>query len=181
MRVLVTGCNGYIGSHVVQALKKRGHSITGWDTNIWIEYNDVRQYLDRFKPIDVTGEHVRGEYDAVVHLAGLSVVPLSNEHPSAYYHVNIGGTNNMLDSVRTDHFLFASTSSAWEMASPYARSKVCAEDVIREKTKDYTIFRFFNTYGINQSEDFVMSKFINAALENEDITIYKQQMIKIFP
>ena len=149
VRVLVTGCNGYIGAHVTQALKERGHNVTGWDTNIWIEYNDVSRYLDRFKPIDVTGEHVKGEYDAVVHLAGLSVVPLSIEHPSAYYHVNIGGTANVLDSVRTDHFLFASTSSAWEMASPYARSKVGAEDVIREKTPDHTIFRFFNVSGTN--------------------------------
>jgi UDP-glucose 4-epimerase len=134
---------------VVQALKERGHHVTGWDINVWQDHNDVSAYLDRFKPIDVTREHARGEFDAVVHLAGLSVVPLSNEHPSAYYHVNIWGTNNMLDSVRTDHFLFASTSSAWEMASPYARSKVGAEDVIREKTKDYTIFRFFNVSGTN--------------------------------
>ena len=37
---------------------------------------------------------------------------------------------------------------------------------------DYTIFRFFNTYGPRQSEDFVVSKFIHAALSNKDITIY---------
>jgi UDP-glucose 4-epimerase len=37
---------------------------------------------------------------------------------------------------------------------------------------DYTIFRFFNTYGPDQSQDFVMSKFINAALRNEPITLY---------
>ena len=36
----------------------------------------------------------------------------------------------------------------------------------------YTIFRFFNTYGIKQSPDFVVSKFIRAALNNEDITLY---------
>src|SRR5690606_32885867 len=37
---------------------------------------------------------------------------------------------------------------------------------------DYLIFRFFNTYGPKQSKDFVISKFINAALNNNDITIY---------
>jgi UDP-glucuronate decarboxylase len=37
---------------------------------------------------------------------------------------------------------------------------------------EYTIFRFFNTYGPNQSTDFVMSKFIRAALKDEDITLY---------
>ena len=43
--------------------------------------------------------------------------------------------------------LFASTSAAWEMASPYAKSKVAAEDVIKEKAGGYTIFRFFNVSG----------------------------------
>ena len=47
----------------------------------------------------------------------------------------------------TPHVIFASTSSAWEMASPYARSKVAAEDVIKEKANGYTIFRFFNVSG----------------------------------
>jgi UDP-glucose 4-epimerase len=57
------------------------------------------------------------------------------------------GTANLLDRVETPHILFASTSSAWEMASPYARSKVAAEDVIKEKANGYTIFRFFNVSG----------------------------------
>jgi UDP-glucose 4-epimerase len=42
----------------------------------------------------------------------------------------------------------------------------------REYGLDYTIFRFFNTYGPAQSKDFVVSKFIRAALKGEDITIY---------
>ena len=37
---------------------------------------------------------------------------------------------------------------------------------------DYTIFRFFNTYGPRQSKDFVISKFLLAAMHNQDITIY---------
>ena len=59
------------------------------------------------------------------------------------------GTANLLERVQTPHVLFASTSSAWEMASPYARSKVAAEDVIKEKASGYTIFRFFNVSGTN--------------------------------
>lgn len=147
MRVLVTGCNGYIGSHVCRALKQSGHDVTGWDINIYGEHNDVTAYLDRYRTRDVTGQFLRGEFDAVVHLAGLTVVPHSIKYPWDYYRVNIEGTKNILSCVATDHFLFASTSSAWEMASPYARSKVCAEDVIREHTPDHTIFRFFNVSG----------------------------------
>lgn len=59
---------------------------------------------------------------------------------------------------------------------PYAVVKNVGESFFRSYHQthglDYTIFRFFNTYGPKQSEDFVMSKFLNAALKNEDITIY---------
>lgn len=58
---------------------------------------------------------------------------------------------------------------------PYAIVKNVGEAYLKsfkqEYDLDYTIFRFFNTYGIKQSSDFVISKFISAALKNEDITI----------
>ena len=152
MKVLVTGATGYIGSHVCKLLKQHGHYVSAWDINIHGEYNDIMAYCDEFKHYDVTKD-VRGDYDAVVHLAGRSVVPDSLREPTEYYRVNVMGTANLLDRVKTPHILFASTSSAWEMASPYARSKVAAEDVIKEKASGYTIFRFFNvsgTDGINR-------------------------------
>ena len=147
MKVLVTGATGYIGSHVCKQLKENGHYVEGWDTNIHGEYNDITPYVDLFENIDVTEKYLHGTYDAVVHLAGRSVVPDSMREPTEYYRVNVMGTANILDSINTDHILFASTSSAWEMASPYARSKVAAEDVIKEKARGYTIFRFFNVSG----------------------------------
>lgn len=59
---------------------------------------------------------------------------------------------------------------------PYAIVKNIGEAYLRaykqEYDLDFTIFRFFNTYGPKQSKDFVMSKFINAALHNRDITVY---------
>lgn len=59
---------------------------------------------------------------------------------------------------------------------PYAVVKNVGESFCRsykvEYDLDYTIFRFFNTYGPKQSTDFVMSRFIHMALNNEDITIY---------
>lgn len=149
MRILVTGCNGYIGSHVVERLKHEGHHLTGWDIDYHGESNDVSKFLDVFAPLDVTDYEINGEFDAVVHLAGLSTVPESIRYPFGYYRTNILGTENIVNRVQTDHILFASTSSAWEMASPYARSKVAAEDVIRQFSKNYTIFRFFNVSGTN--------------------------------
>ncbi len=59
---------------------------------------------------------------------------------------------------------------------PYAIVKNVGEAYLRSYKKeyglDYTIFRFFNTYGPKQSKDFVVSKFITSALKNRDITIY---------
>ena len=59
---------------------------------------------------------------------------------------------------------------------PYAIVKNVGEAFFKSYQKefglDYTIFRFFNTYGPKQSNDFVMSKFIHLALNNQDITIY---------
>ena len=59
---------------------------------------------------------------------------------------------------------------------PYAVVKNVGEAFLKSYKKEYdlnyTIFRFFNTYGSKQSPDFVMSKFINHALNNEDIPIY---------
>jgi len=147
MKVLVTGASGYIGSHVCRLLKQNDHTVIGWDTEIHGETNDVKAYCDEYYNVDVTGQYVGGVYDAVVHLAGRSVVPQSLKEPAEYYRVNVMGTDNLLDKITTPHVLFASTSSAWEMASPYARSKVAAEDVIKEKADGHTIFRFFNVSG----------------------------------
>ena len=59
---------------------------------------------------------------------------------------------------------------------PYAIVKNVGEAFLKSYKKefglDYTIFRFFNTYGPKQSKDFVVSKFISKALKNEDITVY---------
>lgn len=59
---------------------------------------------------------------------------------------------------------------------PYAVVKNAGEVFLRSYHKeyglDYTIFRFFNTYGPKQSKDFVISKFINMALRGDDISIY---------
>ena len=153
MTVLVTGATGYIGSHVCKLLKEHGHTVVGVDINFHGECNDVSSYVDMLWNRDITEKLFHGSYKAVVHLAGRSVVPQSLKEPTEYYRVNTMGTANMLDCVDTDHFIFAGTSSGFEMRSPYARSKVAAEDIIKEKANGYTIFRFFNvsgTDGINR-------------------------------
>tara|TARA_B100001057_G_scaffold458250_1_gene507302 strand:- start:35 stop:904 length:870 start_codon:yes stop_codon:yes gene_type:complete len=147
MKILITGATGYIGSHLCKILKEQGHFVTGCDINIHGVHNDIQGYVNEFVLADITSNNLHGEFDAVVHLAGRSVVPLSLKNPSEYYRVNTLGTLNLLENIKTDHFIFASSSSVFAMASPYARSKAGAEDIVQEKANNHTIFRFFNVSG----------------------------------
>jgi UDP-glucose 4-epimerase len=145
MKILITGVTGYIGSTLAKILFERGHHIVGLDIN-W-KQNDVMKYCHRILVKDVT-KHINDEdYDVIVHLAGLIQVEESVMRPSKYYGTNLGGTLNMLRQQGEPHFIFASTAGAFDSANPYARSKIAAEDIIKEKSNNYTIFRFFNVAG----------------------------------
>jgi UDP-glucose 4-epimerase len=148
LKVLITGVTGYIGSHLAKVLYEAGHHIVGLDIE-WNKHNDVKRYCHRILIKDVTKHVCDEDYDVIVHLAGLIQVEESVAHPTKYYSTNLGGTVNMLrQNVNGDpHFIFASTAGAFDAQSPYARSKLAAEDVIKEKSKNYTIFRFFNVAG----------------------------------
>lgn len=148
LKVLITGVTGYIGSHLAKVLFEAGHHVVGLDIE-WKKHNDVSRYCHRILIKDVTKHVCDEDYDVIVHLAGLIQVEESVAHPTKYYSTNLGGTVNMLrQNVNGEpHFIFASTAGAFDAQSPYARSKLAAEDVIKEKSKNYTIFRFFNVAG----------------------------------
>ena len=148
LKVLVTGCTGYIGSHLCKVLFEAGHNITGLDVE-WKKHNDVTKYCHRILIKDVTRHVIDEDYDVIVHLAGLIQVEESVALPTRYYATNLGGTVNMLRQGFNGqpHFIFASTAGAFDAQSPYARSKLAAEDVIKEQSDNYTIFRFFNVAG----------------------------------
>ena len=148
LKVLITGVTGYIGSHLAKVLYEAGHHIVGLDIE-WKKHNDVSRYCHRMLIKDVTKHVCDEDYDVIVHLAGLIQVEESVAHPTKYYSTNLGGTVNMLrqNINGQPHFIFASTAGAFDAQSPYARSKLAAEDVIKEKSSNYTIFRFFNVAG----------------------------------
>lgn len=145
-RVLITGCSGYIGSHLCKRLEGE-YEVYGLD--IRPNEHPVKQFfqVDINRPLSVGFE-----FDAVVHLAALVNVSQSEQMPIQYYITNLNGTMNVLNKINTENFIFASTGAAESCNSAYGISKRAAEDVVREyctvhNPTPYTIFRFYNVVG----------------------------------
>ncbi len=152
MKVLVTGVNGYIGSHVAQIASEAGHQVDGLDQTITRNFSIVNQYLHQYHMKSILGDvGSLPEYDVIIHCAALISVPESMEKPAIYYNVNTNATLKMLTEMKYKHFIFASTGGAFDPISPYAKSKIIAEEAVRQIAQDYSIFRFFNVAGNNGS------------------------------
>ena len=100
MKILVTGCTGFVGRHDLDALRAAGHAAVGSD--VGSPAGGTSHYL----PLDVRDPdsiaHVLAEVqpDAVLHLGGIAFVPLGWTQPQRVFHVNTIGTLNVLDAVR---------------------------------------------------------------------------------
>ena len=147
--------------------------------------------VNRFEDISSVFYAYRFEY--VFHYAAVVGVKRTTDHPVMVLR-DIDGIRNVLDlskNTGVKRVLFSSSSEVYgepveipqnerttplNSKLPYAIVKNIGEAFLRSYQKEfglpYTVFRFFNTYGTRQSRDFVVSKFIRAALHNEDITIY---------
>jgi NDP-hexose 4,6-dehydratase len=153
--VAVTGAEGFIGSHLVEALVEQGHRVRAM-----AQYNsfDSRGWLDTL-PTDVLDnvEVILGDVrdpasvhdlivqaEAVYHLAALIAIPYSYRAPRSYVETNVLGTLNVLEAVRslgTERLVHTSTSETYGTArtvpiteahplqtqSPYAASKAAAD------------------------------------------------------
>jgi UDP-glucose 4-epimerase len=148
---------------------------------------DVNKYQD-IAPIMVSYQ-----FDYVFHYAALVGVQRTLSNPIMVLE-DIEGIKNILNlskNTGVKRVFFSSSSEVYgepvefpqneqttplNSRLPYAVVKNVGEVFLKSYQKEYglnyTIFRFFNTYGPKQSIDFVISKFIRKALKNEDITIY---------
>lgn len=173
MNILVTGGAGYIGSHVVEELKKNGF--------VPIVYDNLSTGHESAVPEDVlliNGDihdmdfvkHVMCEYeiDAVMHFAASSLVGESMENPGRYYYNNVAGTLSLLDAMRAagvDTIVFSSTAAVYgepekwpieeEFAvlptNVYGRTKVMIEMMLADYDSAYDLryvaLRYFNAAG----------------------------------
>src|ERR1051325_10038529 len=153
--ILVTGADGFIGSHFAEALVRRGASVTsralytGLDRHGWLDEIDPQlragMRIIRGDVCDgaMMNRLVKGQ-DIVFHLAALIAIPHSYEAPFSFIDVNVTGTANILEAARTheiERVVHTSTSEVYGTAqtvpiseshplvaqSPYAASKIAAD------------------------------------------------------
>jgi UDP-glucuronate decarboxylase len=151
----------------------------------------IREDVNNLK--ELSDIFARFNFDYVFHYAALVGVQRTLANPVMVLN-DINGIKNILSlskNTAVKKIFFSSSSEVYgepvelpqnehttplNSRLPYAIVKNVGEAFLKSYKKefgiDYTIFRFFNTYGPKQSNDFVISKFIAKALRNEDITIY---------
>lgn len=145
-KVLITGSSGYIGSHLCKMLEN-DYEVHGLDIRMpQVPVKNFHQ-VSINQPFNITEE-----YDTVIHLAALVNVGESEQKPISYYITNLNGTMNVVNKIKCNNFIFASTGAAEGCTSAYGISKRAAEDVVREyctvhSPKNYTTFRFYNVIG----------------------------------
>jgi dTDP-glucose 4,6-dehydratase len=182
-QVLVTGAGGFIGSHLTETLLAQGNSVRAF-----VRYTStgLAGWLDHLQAPTEDGLEIRfGDLrdpeavrkaalgcDAVYHLGAMIAIPYSYQHPREFVDVNVTGTLNVLEAMRSSSCrrgVFISTSEVYGTAqyvpmdeahpvvgqSPYAASKIGADSLVMSYFRSFdvpaVIARPFNTYGPRQS------------------------------
>ncbi len=200
-KILVTGGAGQLGGALAKCLSKNPkHFIVSVD-NLSTGSIDKVRLCDNIKFIngdinnynDIVPVFGRFDFDFVFHFAAVVGVERTLEQPIDVLN-DIEGIKNILSLSKNSgvkRVFYASSSEVYgepfeipqnenttplNSRLPYAIVKNVGEAFFKAYKKeydlDYTIFRFFNTYGPNQSNDFVIPRFVKLALKNQPIPIY---------
>lgn len=167
MKVLITGSEGFIGSHLTERLVASGVSVkclvqyNSFSSMGWLE-NIPRQVFDQteilFGDIRDKGmmlEATKG-VDSIIHLAALIGIPYSYSSPQSYVDTNVIGTLNMLESAKENgvgRFIHTSTSEVYGTAqkvpiderhplvgqSPYSASKIAADQLVHSYLSSFEL------------------------------------------
>ncbi len=200
-RTLVTGCCGFIASHLSIGLGQLGHEVVGID---WMKGSEGRkresleilENMENFRFIkgDVAESLPKEEFDFVVHLAALPGVRASIEKPFETFRCNAGVTAKVLDWAKegyTNNLIYASSSSVYGLNqqipfseedslnspnSPYAASKIATEVVADTYCRLFPIkavgLRFFTVYGPRGREDMAIHKFLTWVSNKTPVTVF---------
>jgi UDP-glucose 4-epimerase len=192
-RVLVTGGAGFIGRHVVATLRAAGAYVRVVDLNLHPDPAVEVVRGDIAEP-GVLKEAFAGGFDAVVHLAAVTSVLRSLEHPELTYRTNVAATAGLLEVARhagVSALAFASTnavtgplrgpaideSATLEPLTPYGATKAAAEMLMSAYTAAYGVrcacLRLTNVYGPGmQAKDSIVARLMRAIRLGRTFEIY---------
>lgn len=179
-KVLVTGADGFIGSHLTEMLLEKGYDVTA--LSYYNSFNDWGwlEGLDNPNLKVISGDvrdphfckHITKDIDIIFHLAALIAIPYSYIAPDTYVDTNVKGTLNICQAAKENgvkRILVTSTSEVYGTAqyvpidekhpkqpqSPYSASKIGADAMAMSFYNAFelpvVIVRPFNTYGPRQS------------------------------
>jgi NAD dependent epimerase/dehydratase len=193
-QVLVTGADGFIGSHLVEALVADGYKVralslyNSFNSWGWLEDTDclgsVEVVSGDIRDPDLCRDLCQG-VDTVFHLAALIAIPYSYKAPHSYLDTNVQGTLNMCSAAmaaKVKKFVHTSTSEVYGTAvyapidekhplqpqSPYSATKIAADHMALSYFYSFelpvVVARPFNTYGPRQSARAVIPTIISQIL-----------------
>ena len=204
--MLVTGAAGFIGSHLVDRLLAEGREVVGVDafTSYYSRRTKERNLEDalghdRFRLVegDLLDLDLEALLEGVGHVAHLAAEPgvrrsWGRNFPR-YVARNVVATERLLDAAGTagnTKVVYASSSSVYgsdpgypvdegherSPASPYALSKLSAEEVVglygRERNVQGTVLRYFTVYGPRQRPEMALSRFLFSALRERPVDVF---------
>lgn len=209
MTIIITGFAGFIGSNLGEHLISKNHKVIGIDNfdpfyNRDIKEKNIASLLQSsnfsFYEADIRDKSFLNRIfsieqpEIIIHLAAKAGVRPSIQNPEEYYDVNVMGTLNILECMKTNgisKMIFASSSSIYgnnrkvpfsetdnvdNPISPYAATKKSCELLCHTYCHlyDFSIscLRFFTVYGPRQRPDLAIYKFTKALLNNDAISIY---------
>ncbi|MEW6592548.1 MAG: GDP-mannose 4,6-dehydratase [Candidatus Hadarchaeota archaeon] len=207
MKILVTGGSGFIGGEMLPKLVELGHEVYSLERYV------TGRYVLGQKTIAVTGDLRDGlsirkrvkeiQPEAVIHLASISPVSYSYDHPHEVFEVNALGTINLAEACFREvknlkQFLWAGTSEEYgnqdkfpiredaelKPNSPYSASKVAADKYLEYMRAAYgfptTVLRPFNTFGRKNNTHFVIERALTQMLQGKDVMLGDQTPIRDF-
>lgn len=197
MRVLLTGFEGFIGSHTLEALIGEGHEVFGADSGIGrnqANVEGIEGYTATFPGDIAHAEQIIAEVrpHAIIHLAAQPSLLTSWEQPLYDAEVNIIGTLKLAKAAKTygvEKFVYASTSAVYNSGArspwtehtelfperPYGISKLAAEFYVRTLAPNPVILRYGNVFGPRQvpvGDNQIVPRALAHFYNNEPFVIY---------
>lgn len=192
MKLLVTGCAGFIGSHLVDRLVQDGHQVFGVDNMSNGLFANMKDAFNCGNFVFLESDFVEAlaqvqDIDAIFHLAAVGSVPRSIDDPYTTFRHNVKSFHDLLCWMKTNgcrRLIYASSSSVFgggsqgvfNPQSPYALSKMIDELYADQFTRHYGIvttgLRFFNVYGRRQRADSPYAAVIPRILADDKVRLH---------